>query len=160
MTLVIEDGTIVADANSYTTDVEFVAYAAARGLDIPALEADRDILQVLATDWLNGKEYKGLYVDADTQFMPFPRSSLWAYGRTIDSAAIPKELKWAAMEAAAAAHTQELLLNQQKQNITKEKVDVLEVTYAKGGIWSKVRVGRAMNYLKPFLLDADQLVRV
>lgn len=159
MSLIIEDGTIVAGANSYTTDAELVAYAAARGKTLPATEAERDILQVLATDWMNGKTYKGLYVDADNQYMPFPRSNIWAYGRTINSATIPKEIKWAQMEAAIAAASSELIVNQVASDVKKEKLDVLEVEYGNGGPWSKVRVGRAMNYLKPFLEDTNKLVR-
>ena len=46
MALIIEDGTIVTGANSFTTDAEFVAYAALRGLVIPATEAERNPLQI------------------------------------------------------------------------------------------------------------------
>jgi hypothetical protein len=157
--LIIEDGTIVANANSYTTDAEFVAYAALRGLTIPALEADRDTLQILASDWAANKSYQGLYVDADNQYLPFPRSDVYAYGRTVDSATIPKELKRALMEAAIAASTHSLLLNETNQNVTKQKVDVIEVEFGSGGAWKTIRVGRAMNYLQPFLVDNDQLAR-
>lgn len=159
MAIIVEDGSIVANANSYVTDAEFQTYAFERGKEIAASTLDRTALLLSATDWLAGMNYQGLYVDADNQFLPFPRSQVYAYGRTIDSTSIPRELKYAQMEAAIAAFTIELVVNQSTGNVTKVKLDVMETEYAAGGIWTKVRVGRAMNYLKPFLASTDQLVR-
>ena len=159
MAIIVEDGSIVANANSYVTDGEFQTYAFERGLTIAAATLDRTALLLMATDWLSGMNYQGLYVDADNQYLPFPRSNVYAYGRIIDSTSIPRELKYAQMEAAIAAFTTDLLINQSSGNITKVKLDVMETEYAAGGIWTKVRVGRAMNYLKPFLGPTDKLVR-
>ena len=52
MALIIEDGSIVEDANSFTTDAEFVAYADARGYTLPDTESVRDQLQIKAMDYL------------------------------------------------------------------------------------------------------------
>ena len=157
--LTIEDGTIVADANSYTTDVEFVAYAAEHGLTIPAVEADRDVLQVLAKDYIDGLDFKGYRADASTQYLSFPRTGIYAYDRTIASDEIPKELKWSQMEAAIAAFTQSLIINETKSNVASEQMDVLSVSYFSGGAWSKVRLGRVMNYITPFLISVLELQR-
>ena len=40
--LIIEDGTVVADANSFATDDEFKTYANLRNFDVPATQPDRD----------------------------------------------------------------------------------------------------------------------
>ena len=56
MALIIETGAIIADANSFTTDAEFVTYAALRGFTIPATESERNTLQIKAVDYLFSKE--------------------------------------------------------------------------------------------------------
>ena len=87
--LTIEDGTVIANANSYTTDAEFVAYAAERGLTIPSVEGDRDVLQVLAKDYIDGLTFKGYRADPTNQYLSFPRSGVYAYDRVIASDEIP-----------------------------------------------------------------------
>ena len=159
MAIVIEDGTIVANANSYTTDAELVAYAADRGLTLPATSTERDILQVLATDYLNDQNYKGYRADPSNQYMSFPRSGVYAYDRVIASDEIPKELKFAQMEAAIAANSLTLLTNESKSNVQREKMDVLEVSYFSGGAWTKTHLARVSNYLSEFLEDNTELMR-
>ena len=63
------------------------------------------------------------------------------------------------MEAAIAAYTQTLLVNESKSNVETEKMDVLEVSYFSGGSWTKVRLGRVMNYISPFLVSGLELQR-
>ena len=53
MALIIEDGSGVANANSFTTDAEFVAYASIKGYVIPATESERDTLQVNGYDFIS-----------------------------------------------------------------------------------------------------------
>ncbi len=159
MALVIEDGSIVENANSYATDTEFVAYAKERGLTIPSTSSDRSILLVLAKDYIDGLKIQGKRTDPDNQYLSFPRYDVYAFDRCIASDEIPKEWKWAQMEAAIAAHTQSLMVNESQQNIQSEKMDVLQVSYFSGGSWSKVRLGRVMNYAKPFLTSNLALQR-
>ena len=159
MALTVEDGSVIANANSYTTDAELVAYAAERGLTIPAVEADRDVLQVLAKDYIDGLDFLGYRADPSNQYLSFPRSGVYAYDRVIASDEIPKELKYAQMEAAIAAYTQSLLVNESKSNVQSEKMDVLSVSYFSGGSWTKVRLGRVMNYIRPFLNNGMELQR-
>ena len=54
--LIIEDGTIVTDANSFATDDEFKTYANLRCLDVPATQPQREALLILAIDYLFSKE--------------------------------------------------------------------------------------------------------
>lgn len=76
MALVIEDGSIVAGANSFVTRAEIIAYAAARGTTI-ANEDASDVFAILAMDYMWTLCLKGELVDP-TQTTPFPRKGLIA----------------------------------------------------------------------------------
>jgi hypothetical protein len=154
MALIIEDGTIVAGANSFTTDAEFVAYADARGFTLPVDEAERDSLQILAMDYLFSVEVKldGCRVSID-QELPYPRYGACVNGFNIPSDSIPTSLKNAAMELAYQASTSSLLINATNKNIQSEKVDVIERSYFSGGSWEQVNTGRADAYLKPLYIN-------
>ena len=149
--LIIEDGSIVANANSFATDAELKAYANIRGFAIPATQPAREALLVQAMDYLASKEsmLSGSRVNVD-QELPYPRIGACAKGFDILKTAIPNDLKKAQMELAIQANTSELLVNNSNKNIQKEKVDTLERTYFNGGSWSQVQTGRADAYLKQF----------
>lgn len=74
MALVIEDGSLIAGANSFVTRAEVIAYAAARGVTIPDEDAS-DVLAIKGMDYLWSLCYKGDLV-SETQSTPFPRSGL------------------------------------------------------------------------------------
>ena len=160
MTLIIENGSNVANANSFNTDAELTAYASARGLELPATEAERNILQTLAMDFINDSEddMQGYRVTSD-QELSFPRTGVTIHGYLNESNKIPVTLKKAQNEASIAAYSQTLLTNSTTNNIQKEKVDVIETTYFKGGSISKVRLDRVWNYLNPVLNPANKLMR-
>lgn len=79
VTLVVEDGTIVAGANSFVTEDDIVAYALARGVVLPfASDADKDkvaVLGIMAADYLRILPWKGEQVDPN-QPMPWPRKNI------------------------------------------------------------------------------------
>ena len=155
MALIIEDGSIVAGANSFTTDAEFVAYAAARNLTLPATEAERDALQILAVDYLFSKEteMKGYRVSQDQTLM-YPRKGVCAYNFNVASDAIPTSLKNAQMELGIQANTSGLLINATSQNIASISLDgVISESYFSGGSWEQVRTDRADAYLDPLLVN-------
>lgn len=160
MTLIIEDGTNVAGANSFNTDAELQAYAASRGLTLPVTEAERDTLQILAMDFITDNEWdmQGYRVTSD-QALSFPRVGVEMHGYLNASDIIPVTLKNAQNEASIAAYTQALLTNSTTNNIQKEKVDVIETSYFKGGSISKARLDRVWNYLKPILNPTNTLRR-
>ena len=87
--LIIEDGSIVDNANSLTTDDEFKAYANIRDMAVPATEPARDALQILAMDYLFSVESKlsGCRVSID-QELPYPRFGACANGFNIPSDSI------------------------------------------------------------------------
>ena len=164
MSLIIETGTIVAGANSFTTDAEFVAYALARGKTIPATEAERDVLQILAVDYLTGREkqLQGTRTDG-TQELIYPRENVYIRDVLLGSNSIPKELKNAQMEAGIAAASQSLTVNKVSENIEETTVGPITKTFFNGGSWATVRLDTVNIYLRPLLSQAavsGQLIRV
>jgi hypothetical protein len=155
MALIIEDGTIVAGANSFTTDAEFVAYAALRGFTIPATEAERDPLQIQAVDYIFGKEFdmKGQRVNK-TQELMYPREYVCIFNEELLKTDIPIQLKKAQMELAAQANESSLLVTGITQNLASIDVDdVYSESYHSGGSWEYVRTDRADVYLDPLLIN-------
>lgn len=158
--LIIEDGSIVANANSFATDTELKAYADLRGLSLPATQPEREALLLLAMDYLKSVECKmqGHRV-AEEQALSFPRYGVMVNGFLSDSNQIPSELKIAQMEAAITANEQSLLVNSINSNVQSEKVDVLETSYFKGGKTERVNLGRVNAYLTALLVNTNKLVR-
>ena len=95
MALIIENGTIVANANSYVTTTEARAYASARGKTLPTLDADLEALLISAVDYLEGKrsQYQGAKTDPANQALQWPRTGVFIDCVEIGANTIPKELK-------------------------------------------------------------------
>jgi hypothetical protein len=79
VTLVVEDGTIVPDANSFVTEDQIATYALMRGVTLPnTTDIDKDkiaTLGILAMDYLRVLPWKGDLVE-DTQTTPWPRKNI------------------------------------------------------------------------------------
>lgn len=77
--LIVEDGSVVANANSFVTEQQIVTYAAMRGIVLPfATDADKDavaILGVKAMDYLRILPWRGEPV-SQTQTTPWPRKNM------------------------------------------------------------------------------------
>ena len=159
MALVIEDGTIIANANSYVTDAEYVAYAAARGLTIGATATLREIELIKSMDYLQCQEYQGRRTEPDNQLLPFPRIGVVLYGLITDSDNMPKEIKNSQMEGGIAAYSQDLAINEVSENVASEKLDTLSISYHNKGKQGRIRLDRVFTWLKPLLMDMNQLVR-
>lgn len=73
--LIIEDGTGVANANSYAAAADARAYAALRGITLPAAGAGVDpveVFLVLAAEYLDSRAWVG-YLATATQGLAWPR---------------------------------------------------------------------------------------
>ena len=160
MALIIETGQQEANANSFVTDLEYTTYATAKGLTVAALAADRAIDLISAIDYLASLEpsLQG-YRASSTQSLLYPRKGVTLHGFALATDKIPNELKNAQMEAAAYNTSGSLLSNTESTNTQSEKVDVLEVTYFKGGSTSNVTLQRVTAYLAPLMEDSSKLVR-
>ena len=95
MSLIIENGTIVAGANSYVSITEAKAYASARALSLPTLDADIEPLLISAMDYLESKraQYQGTKTNPANQALQWPRTGVYIDCVEIASDVIPKELK-------------------------------------------------------------------
>ena len=150
-TIIVEDGSIVPNANSFVTDAEFLEYAAIRGFTLPDTIAAREALLIRAIDYFYSIEHKlsGCRLSPE-QEPPYPRYGACYNGFALPSNSIPKAVKNAQMELAIAASEMDLLVNESVQNLASFDVkDVYSESYHSGGNWSQVRTGRADAYLKP-----------
>lgn len=160
MALIIEDGTQAANANSFVTDLEYTAYATLKGLTVGADAAAREIDLLAGMDYILSREetLQGFRVSS-TQSVMFPRIGVWLFGYSVASDFIHDYVKNSQMEAAAYNTSGTLLSNIETTNKMKEKVDVIEVEYFKGGSRSSVNLQRVDTYLIPLMEDTNKLVR-
>lgn len=132
MTLIVEDGTGKPDANTYADVATVRAYAAARGVNLPAddLAVETSIIQ--AMDFLEAQRarYKGSKTLPGTQALQWPRQCVTIDNYDVPSNVLPKELISAlaqcVMEISAGG---DLQANTTGQVVKSERVDVLETTY-------------------------------
>lgn len=136
MALIAEDGSIVADANSYNTRAELITYAAARGVTL-ADDDTTDVLGIKAMDYLAlyDTAWKGELVEAGVQMLAWPR--MYAYIGSSTTAfpldEIPAQLKRAQAELVVQAKSGVNLLPTLSGDtafVKKEKVDVIETEYS------------------------------
>jgi hypothetical protein len=140
MALIVEDGTLVANANTYVDDAEYTAYAAARGKTIGTNTAEREKELILAMDYIESyrKDFKGSKVSS-SQALQWPRSGVYIDGYLTGSDEIPEELKRAQMEAAVLTRSMSLLVSKNTQNIQSETLGPMSVSYFQNGSWEQVR---------------------
>ena len=161
MALIIEDGSIVVNADSYVTTAELTTYAAKRNYTVTAVPAELEVLLIKAMDYLASLEsrYKGDRVN-NIQELSFPRIGVQLHGYWLDSDVIPQDLKNAQMELAFQVSTDEILVNETTSNL--ESFDVKGVyseSYGSGGDGSSVKARKANAYLTNLLKKAGTLVR-
>lgn len=127
MAIVVEDGTVVAAANSYVTIDEFQAWADARGI---SYGTDFTISQQLfrATDYFESLSFKGVKHTED-QPLQFPRDDLYIDGYAVDSDEIPKEVKVAIYELIKIEIDGDSKLSPSEREVTSEQIDSIRITY-------------------------------
>ena len=132
MALIIEDGSIVANANTYISAQEARDFATLRNLTLPASDLDLEPLIVSAFDYLESLDYKG-YHAIPPQPAEFPRKDLYIQGVIFASNAIPPKLKQAQCQLTFEASLTALQPTGDGREVVKEKVDVIEVQYSEKG---------------------------
>jgi hypothetical protein len=152
MALTKEDGTGVANANTYVDDAEYVAFAAARGRTIGVDAPTREKELILAMDFVESHRtrFQGIKI-LSTQALQYPRTPVYIDSYLFPSNEIPVELKNSQMEAAAIVNSESLLKTGSTNNVQSEKVDVIQVTYFNGGSWDVVRMDTVNIFLRPLL---------
>ena len=96
ITITIEDGSNVANANSFVTIAEVRAYAAERGVSLSATDDDVAVQIIKAKDYLESfaNRYQGEIAN-ENQSLQWPRIDVYISGSetAFPSNAIPKQLK-------------------------------------------------------------------
>lgn len=152
MTLIVEDGTGLSNAESYASVDEFKTYHANMGNDVTLL-TDTTIEQLLrkATQYMVAV-YRSRWQGRRTlqaQALDFPRYDVYVDGYSVLSNIVPLEIKYACVELALKANDGALLADQ-TQKVIREKVDVIEVEYSEFSP-SQTRYSQIDNLLSVFL---------
>jgi len=154
--LIVETGSGVPDANSFATEAEIIAYAAARGVVIPGdNDAELDavaILGIQAVDYLNAMAWKGEKTYPDS-LVPFPRKGLAGYAAT----QVPAAIKQAQMQLAMLSKQGVVLLPSSASGsfVKREKVGPIETEYSESVMVSSSGLPilpGVMALLEPFLI--------
>ena len=159
MALIIEDGTNVASASSFVTVAECQAYAAARGLELPATDAAIEILLIKAMDFINSLEFdfQGWRVN-NAQLHTWPREGAYLFSESILVSEIPQILKDAQCRLAFDVSLSELQSTGSGRVVVKEKVGPLETHYSNDGVSNQqINPTAAFAILKPLLNDVSTL---
>ncbi len=134
MALTIEDGSNVANANSYRTRAQIIAYAVLRGVVI-ADTAASDVFAIKAMDYIERQNFKGTPsygVPGVDQALQFPREGIEYQGGYFDADTIPALLGNAQCEAATLI-SQGIELEPNRattsQSIKRDKTGPLETEY-------------------------------
>lgn len=153
MALTIEDGSGVAGANSYIDVATARAYAAARGLTLPAADGDVEALLIKAMDFIEA--YRGDFQGrktAATNPLQWPRTGVILDGYSLAEDAIPQVLKDAQAQLAIDAQNADLMPIGTGREIVMERVDVVQVQYAESGSTNPQPIfTKAEALLKPLL---------
>ena len=134
MALVIEDGSKLSNANSYVSVETARDYAASRGITLSSSYATVEQQALLAMDYLEDMwdRFKG-EKSTELQSLQWPRAWVEVFGYPIDSDEIPQQLIDAQCELIMAIHAGiDLQPDSSGREVTKEKIDVIEVEYSKG----------------------------
>lgn len=133
ISIIVENGTNVANANSYNSIIELRSFALNRGVELPSVDDKVAVMAIKATDYLETKaeEYKGLPTYPD-QSLQHPRTGVFIYGVEQPSNLIIKQLKTAhAMLVLAVNEGLSLLPNYSPQDyVIEETVGPIKTKYS------------------------------
>ena len=131
MSIIVEEGTGTnLAANSYVSEAELVAYAAARGI---TLTVSAEQLLIKAMDYIESLSYISEKKNCK-QPLQWPRCfSYYSYNCCSYLEGIPKELKAGQMEAAIAISQGNDPLQDSPIGVKRKKLEGLEIEYKDGG---------------------------
>ena len=124
-TIIVEDGTVVAGANSYASESELINYASDRGV---VLTAATDVLLIKAMDYIESLSFIGTKF-SEGQALQWPRDKVYIDGYYVESTTIPSALKTGQIATALAIDSDNSPLATVGRSTKREKVDVIEVEY-------------------------------
>lgn len=133
MAIIVEDGTIVPNANSYNSDADYTAYALARGITIGADAAAREIELIRATDYVDNELTRmQSKTEPANQSLRYPQIGSYANGVLVGKNTIPQELKRAQLEAAISVFKGDFDIVPTAKNIKSEQLANLKTEYFEG----------------------------
>ena len=154
MAIIVEDGTLVAGANSYASEAELAAYADLRGIVITGIESE---LLITAMDYIESRAFLGTKKSVD-QALVWPRNGVYIDGFLIADDAIPQLLKDAQMEAALAVEAGSNPSGSVARATKREKLGEMEVEYMDGA--AAVTINRALSgKLSKLVYSSHRLIR-
>ena len=153
MALTIEDGSVVADADSLIDTADFRAYAVSRGVN--DLSTDDEVVDALlrkAMDFINAQRsrFQGVKVD-EGQSLQWPRSGVYVDGFPVAADSIHPDLINAQCELAIALHNGvDLQPNENGREVIRKKLDVIETQWSAKGVTAVPILRAAEALLEPF----------
>lgn len=162
MSITVETGAGLADAESYASVSDADIYLAARGFSLWATMSTTEKEQALrrGTEYLQGfynGRWKGEKLTS-TQALDWPRDGVVVDGFLIDYDAIPERLKNACIKTAFKAAAGDLVPDLGRPT-TSETVGPISVTYAVGAR-QQTRYQEIENMLAPYLEHASGSIKV
>lgn len=164
MALIVEDGSIVAGADSYISVAEADAYHESRGNAAWDLIDDKEALLRRATDYMVGKYrlrwagsrvYSGQALDWPRVDVPILDSRYKAYH---DSSSVPLEVKQACAILALKAHSA-ALIEDQSQKVISVQVGPITTTYEPSSS-TAVKYNEVDNLLSPYFNGGANSLRM
>lgn len=165
MALIIEDGSIVPNANSYVTAAEYMAWADNRfGVGrstAPKCDDEVEPSILRAMDYFEGQNFIGTKKQSD-QPLQWPRDGVYIDGFYQSNSSIPKEVKLSIYELAYAEELGNGELNTVDRKVKKQKVSSIEVEYAdnSSSTVSNVSVPNAMRKLLAYGGSTNRVIRI
>ena len=151
MTIIVEDGTIVAGANSYVTTTELTTFATARSI---TLVAGAETLLIQAMDYIESLQYKGGKRTQD-QVLQWPRVDVYIDGYYFSSESIPQQLKDGLCHYAIAVDQGTDSLQDVTRQTTTETVGEISVQYKASSVSATTNIKVAATMYK--LLESGSL---
>lgn len=162
MSLIVENGSIVDNANSYVTRAEYIAYAASIGV-VVANDAQADAQLVRASAFIDSLELKlkGSRVDRN-QLLAFPRTGLIIENFPWDADEIPRQVILAQMALALDIRSGVDPYNPASNlPIIEERVDgAVAIRYASPSTVTKLNVRSSATALINSLLKNNGLFNI
>jgi hypothetical protein len=153
MALLVEDGTGVANANSYVSVASARTWVAARGFSFTGTDSVVEQLLLLAMDLLETyrAQYRGSKTASD-QSLQWPRTGATLDRELLEDDAIPPLLISAQIQLAYEAQSTVLQPSGTGQEVLKEKVGPIETEYVPRGMTTiRPLFNKANAFLDPLL---------
>lgn len=160
MALVIEDGSIVAGAESFATAAELVTYAANFGRVIPGTESAQEALLRRAALQMSAMSWKGGLV-SELQALSWPRYDVYRDNWLVPSNTIPAQIKAGQMALATEIHADDLAPPELKKGpVVRNRVEgAVDVQYGQAAEYISRPAATRQSYAQfgPFLNASNQV---